>query len=90
VFPDNAPTDHNGRNRAAWFSSHNVLRFTISAFVQRFRRIFSPPSCHTPNLAKMDAWIEDRCEELRDLSIVNLIVSMYGLIPENCAVAGLT
>jgi hypothetical protein len=26
----------------------------------------------------MEAWIEDRCEELRDLSVVNLIVSMYG------------
>jgi hypothetical protein len=38
----------------------------------------------------MDAWIEDRCEELRDLSIVNLIVSMYGPTPENCAVDHLT
>lgn len=27
----------------------------------------------------MDALLaEDRCEELRDLSVVNLIVSMYG------------
>lgn len=40
--------------------------------------IDQPLAVTPPDLATMDAFLsEDLCEELRDLSVINLIVSMY-------------